>query len=63
MKHICENCGYNYKKEGLAVDMSVTAHWNEETKKYELKKSFIDAEIKCPNCYGHVDETVKMLEE
>lgn len=62
MKHICNNCGYNYKEEGLAVDMSITAHWNEKTQRYEFKRSFVDTEIKCPNCYGYVDETIKILE-
>lgn len=63
MKHVCDRCGYNYKEDGLAVDLSVTANWNEEKNRYEFKKSFLDIEIKCPNCYGYVDETVRMLED
>lgn len=55
MKHTCINCGYNYKEDGLAIDMSVTAKWNEDADRYEFKRSFIDVEMKCPNCYGHVD--------
>lgn len=62
MKHICENCGYNYKEEGLAVDMSATAYWNEKTQKYELKRSLMSIEIKCPNCYSYADEIVNILE-
>lgn len=63
MKHVCDRCEYNYKEDGLAVDLSVTANWNEEKNRYEFKKSFLDIEIKCPNCYGYVDETVRMLED
>lgn len=63
MKHICDSCGHNYKEDGLAVDMSVTAIWNNKKDRYEFRPSFVDTEIKCPNCYAFVDEKVHVVKE